>query len=47
MAMSQQAALTVLQYKILVSYTEEDIFKLAGGHVPKAIYQNIHFSFDI
>ena len=26
---------------------EEVIFKLAGGNIPKGIYQNMHSSFDI
>ena len=26
---------------------EEVIFKLAGGNIPKGIYQNMHCSFDI
>ena len=45
--MSQQVVVTVLQLEILASYMEEDIFKLAGGKIPKGIYQNMHCSFDI
>ena len=40
--MSQQVVVTVLQFEILASYIEEDIFKLGGGIIPKGIYQNIH-----
>ena len=45
--MSQQVVVTVLQFEILASYIEEDIFKLAGGIIPKGIYQNFSWSFDI
>ena len=36
--MSQQAAVTVLKFEILVSYMEEDTFKLAQGNIPKGIW---------
>ena len=45
--MSQQAAVTVVHFEIVASYMEEVIFKLAGGNIPKGIYQNRHISFDI
>ena len=35
--MSQHAAVTVLQFEILASYMQEDIFKLAGGNILKSI----------
>ena len=42
----KQPAVTVLQFEILASYMEEDTFKLAGGHIPKGIYQNPYCSHD-
>ena len=38
---SQQAAETVLQFEILASYMEEDIFKPVGGNILKGIYQKL------
>ena len=36
-----------MSQQVVASYIEEDIFKLAGGIIPKGIYQNIPLSFDI
>ena len=42
--MSQQVVVTVLQFEILASYIEEDIFNLAGGIILKGLSKHSKYS---